>query len=80
MPGRFFVHDMQGDGLVAIPAEDAPFDVVYENGMAATPFDGDWAARSLTKAAYEAKFQQADLRYTAMLNARVKQLQAVKQP
>ncbi|MEX2662431.1 MAG: hypothetical protein WD227_10890, partial [Vicinamibacterales bacterium] len=49
--GRLFFHDMGCDGFV----RNDSIDIFYEGPTAQTLLDGDWAAQSLTEAAYQAK-------------------------
>jgi hypothetical protein len=67
--GRFFVQDMQANGLTARPAKDMPLDIVYENGVKTISLDGDWKAQGLTAADYDARFGSADRRYADLLAA-----------
>jgi hypothetical protein len=65
--GRLFVQDLQADGLRFTREGDDPFDVVWENGVTQTVYDGDWERQHLTRAAYAQQFAEADRRYTALL-------------
>ncbi len=67
--GRFFVQDMQADGLEPRPARHEGMDIVYEGDGSAARFDGDWHAQGLTEGDYQAKFEAADGRYASMLSA-----------
>jgi hypothetical protein len=64
--GRLFVQDLQADGLRFTREGDDPFDVVWENGVTQTVYDGDWERQHLTRAAYAQQFAEADRRYTAL--------------
>jgi hypothetical protein len=75
--GRFFVEDMQADGLTARPDRRAPADIVYDNGVKII-FDGDWTNQKMTEAQYDAKFDAADQRYVTMLSTLATALQASK--
>lgn len=76
--GRFFVQDMQADGLLAKPGHNESFDIVYENGATTTSFDGDWQAHGMSEADYDAKFAAADQRYAGVLTALAAALQSRK--
>jgi hypothetical protein len=76
--GRFFVQDMQANGLSPRPEKGAPIDIVYENGVKGPSFDGDWKAQRLSQAEYEAAFEAADRRYGDLLAALIGGLQASK--
>lgn len=75
---RFFVHDMQGDGLRCVPQTDAALDIVYVNGVMSLRCNGAGSEQGLTQADYEAKFTAADRRYAAMLNALTERLRTGK--
>jgi hypothetical protein len=76
--GRFFVQDMQADGLTARPDNHAPADIVYENGVKTLVMNGDWADQKMTEAQYDAKVDAVDQRYAAMLTTLAAALQASK--
>jgi hypothetical protein len=75
---RFFVHDMQGDGLKCVKETDAALDIVYINGVMSLRCDGKWSEQGLTQSDYEARFAAADQRYAAMLKALAGQLRTAK--
>lgn len=66
--GRLFVTDSQADGLRATRERDAPFDIVYVNGVEQTLYNGDWKAQDLSEADYNARFQKQDTRYARLLS------------
>jgi hypothetical protein len=78
MQGRFFVQDMQADGLMPSADHGGSFDIVYENGVTSTTFDGDWQAHKMTEQEYDSKYNAADQRYADMLTALAAQLGAAK--
>lgn len=67
--GKFFVHDFQANGLQPTRSADQPFDIIYENALTQTVFDGNWAGQKLTATEYRARFETADERYARMLSA-----------
>jgi hypothetical protein len=67
--GRFFVQDMQANGLIPRPEKDGAFDIVYENGVKALSLSGDWKEQGLSEAEYASRFESADRRYAALLTA-----------
>jgi hypothetical protein len=73
--GRFFVQDMQTNGLQARPERGAAVDIVYENGAHGTTFDGNGKGTRLSQDDYDARFEAADRRYTEVLAALVAGLQ-----
>jgi hypothetical protein len=76
--GRFFVQDMQADGLTPRPPRGESFDMVYENDVTTTSFDGNWEAHGMSEADYEAKFAAADQRYAEMLTTLAAGLKVTK--
>ncbi len=73
---RFFVQDMEANGLRPTCGDDKPFDIVAEGGSAQITFDGDWKRQGLTEADYQARFAAADARYKRMVDALVSVLRA----
>lgn len=67
--GRFFVEDLQANGLRPGCGPNEPFDIVYVDGTTETLFNGDWMGQRLTEAEYRARFTSADLRYARLLAA-----------
>jgi hypothetical protein len=66
--GKLFVMDLQADGLSLTRDANKPFDIVYENGVTQTMFDGDWKKQKLSETEYRRRFDQADARYAEILN------------
>jgi hypothetical protein len=62
--GRILIHDMGCDG---VREDGGEADIFYEGPEGRTVFDGNWAAQSLTEAAYLKKQDQADDRYSRAL-------------
>jgi hypothetical protein len=71
---KVFVNDLGGDGLVARPDNNQPYDT-YDTGTKVTTFDGDWRKQNLTEDDYMKAFQTADERYLSMLTVLLKELQ-----
>jgi hypothetical protein len=67
--GRFFVMDLQADGLRSDPDPNQPFDIIYKNGIDQVTYDGDWKAQKLTQAKYVERFAADDREYARMLVA-----------
>jgi hypothetical protein len=61
--------DAGADGLAPSRIRDGPFDVVYSDGVTTTNFDGNWKGQKLAEREYQARFDQFDDRYAAMLAA-----------
>ena len=77
---KFFVEDMLGDGLVAIPLKNAPHDAV-KMGTDKQTFNGDFAdprrrnqPPKISQEDYLKKFGEADQRYAAVLAVLIEQL------
>jgi hypothetical protein len=68
---RMFFHDIGCDGLVS----NDYVDIFYEGPTQRTMFDGNWAAQSLTEAAYLDKQKEAEAKYAYALSVL---LEAVK--
>jgi hypothetical protein len=64
--GKFFVQDAGADGIAAEPSGGG-VDVLYEDGVRQTLFNGDPRAQKLTRAEYEAKAAAADARYARLV-------------
>ena len=67
--GRFFVVDLQADGLRREPHRHQPFDIIYKNGVDQVTYDGDWKAQKLMQRDYFQRFAADDLEYARMLTA-----------
>jgi hypothetical protein len=65
--GKLFIQDLGCDGLR--PGTDGSVDIMYEHVTAQTIFDGNWKKQGLTDSAYQARFRDADARYSHMLTA-----------
>ncbi len=70
---RFFVEDLQANGLRAACGEGEPFDIVSENG-AETRFNDHPAGRQLTEGQYRVRFTTADAKYAHMLSVLIARL------
>ena len=66
--GRFFVMDLQADGLRPRPQGNKSFDIIFENVVSQTTFDGDWKKQKLSEREYRDRFTGADARYAEMLD------------
>ena len=67
--GRFFVMDLQADGLRNSRDGNAAFDITYESGGNQVSFDGDWKRQNMSRSQYDARFKADDERYARMLAA-----------
>lgn len=74
--GRFFVLDLGADGFAPMNEQDAHVDVLYEDGVKQTTFNGNWDSQNLSKAEYQRQLAAADARYAKMLDVLIKQLKA----
>lgn len=74
LQGRFFVMDLQADGLRHTRNGDAAFDITYESGGNQASFDGDWKRQNMSRSQYDARFTADDERYARMLAALEREL------
>jgi hypothetical protein len=70
--GKVFVQDLGADGLSGSDAQGV--DVVYENVVNQTVFDGAPEKHKLTKSAYDEKLEASDATYSRMLTLLIDQL------
>ena len=77
--GRFFVMDLQADGLRRTAERNSPFDIIYTNGVDQISYDGDWKAQKLSEDEYNRRFAEDDARYARLLTA-LKERAAVQIP
>lgn len=64
---KWFVQDLQADGLAAERQPDKPFDIVYRHGARYVMLDSDWGGQGLTATEYRLRFEAAEKRYATML-------------
>ena len=74
--GKFFVTDLQADGLHPTREKGEPFDIIYVDGVQQTAYDGNWSDQKITESEYNARFQADDARYARLLTALVQALKA----
>jgi hypothetical protein len=77
--GKFFVHDAGADGIAAEPASGG-VDVLYEDGVRQTLFNGEAREQNLTRPEYDAKAATADARYARLLTLLLSALKESDQP
>lgn len=65
---KVFITDLQGNGLVAEPGDNQPFDT-YDAGGKSTTFDRHWDQQKLSEADYKKIFAAADEQYSQILTA-----------
>ncbi len=65
--GRFFVMDVNADGLRRDCAPGESFDSTIWNGGDQISFDGNWRVQGLTAAGFDARFAEDDGRYARLL-------------
>jgi hypothetical protein len=76
--GKVFVQDLAADGLRGEDAQGV--DVLYENVVNQTLFDGAPEKRKMTKSAYDQKVQASDATYSRMLTLLINQLKGAATP
>ena len=64
---KFFVQDASADGILSALPDSGDVDVLYEDGVRQTLFNGDFEAQHLTSAEYNARLTAADARYARLL-------------
>jgi hypothetical protein len=64
---RFFVMDMNADGLGRDCAPGEAFDSTIRDAGNQASFDGNWRVMGATRATYDARFAEDDERYTRLL-------------
>jgi hypothetical protein len=64
---RFFVMDMNADGLARDCAPGETFDSTIRDAANQVSFDGKWRVLGATRATYDARFAEDDERYTRLL-------------
>ena len=64
---RFFVMDMNADGLRRECEPGESFDSTIRDGRHQVSFDGNWRAQGVTGDAYDARFSEDDERYARLL-------------
>jgi hypothetical protein len=72
---RFFVEDLQANGLQPTREGDEPFDIVWEEGRTQTVYDGNWERQRLTRDTYYRRFAEADRRYAALIEQLIASLE-----
>jgi hypothetical protein len=65
--GEFFVQDSGADGILDVERGSGAVDVVYEDGVRQTVFNGDFERHHLTRAAYLERLAIADAEYARLL-------------
>jgi hypothetical protein len=70
--GKVFFQDLGGDGLRGVKGDG--IDVLYENVVKQTVFDGAPEKHNLTKSAYDQKLAAADTVYSRLLTLLIKEL------
>jgi hypothetical protein len=64
---KFFVQDARADGILSALPGSGDVDVLYEDGVRQTLFNGDTRGQQLTPAEYDSKLAAADARYARLL-------------
>ena len=62
---KLFIQDMGANGLAN---GDGDVDVMYEQAVKQTVFDGDWKRQKVSKEEYAARLEHADTAYAGMLS------------
>ena len=75
---KFFVQDAGADGILSAVSGSEDVDVLYEDGVRQTLFNGA-RAQHLTSAEYDAKLAESDTRYARLLTLLTSALNQVPQ-
>lgn len=70
---RYFIEDLNTDGLVAKPDDNVGFDT-FESPDGRMAFDGEWKKQKLSEDEYRKRFASADDLYGKMLSALLSQI------
>jgi hypothetical protein len=73
--GTFFVQDANANGILSAVQGSGDVDVLYEDGVRQTLFNGKARAQGLTAAEYDAKLAAADAKYAELLKLLAAKLQ-----
>jgi hypothetical protein len=65
--GKFFVHDSGADGILSALPGGGAVDVLYEDGVRQTLFNGEFERQNLKRSEYDAKLAAADASYARLL-------------
>jgi hypothetical protein len=67
--GRIFVIDSGANGLVMLPDDNQPFDIVWRDAKEQANYDANWKAQKLSEAAYKQRFEKDEKEYAELLAA-----------
>lgn len=65
--GKFYVQDANADGILTALPDSGDVDMVREDGVGQTLFNGQTASQGLTSSQYDARLASADARYAHLL-------------
>jgi hypothetical protein len=77
---KFFVQDAGADGILSVLPGSGEVDVLYEDGVRQTLFNGDLKAQHLTTAEYDARLAAADAQYARLLRLLTEAVREMRQP
>jgi len=78
--GKFYVRDANADGILsALPGSD-DVDVLQENGVRQTAFNGDTKSQGLSSSDYDARLAAADARYARLLTVLASAVRDTREP
>ena len=64
---KFYVHDANADGILTALPDSGDVDMVREDGVGQTLFNGQTASQGLTSSQYDRRLASADARYAHLL-------------
>ena len=65
--GKFYVRDANADGILSALPDSGEVDMVREDGVGQTLFNGQTASQGLTSSQYDTRLASADARYAHLL-------------
>jgi hypothetical protein len=77
---KLFVQDAGADGVLSALPERGAVDILYEDGVRQTLFNGDSKGQNLTSAEYDAALARADARYARLLMLLASAVDQIAQP
>jgi hypothetical protein len=73
--GKFFVQDANADGILSAATGSGDVDVLYEDAVRQTLFNGDPRRQGMTPAEYDARLAAADATYARLLTLLTSELE-----
>ena len=78
--GKFYIQDANADGILSALPDSGAVDVLQENGVRQTSFNGDTESQGLTSSDYDARLTAADARYAHLLTVLASAVRDTREP